>query len=362
MLSPLKEQLGPVKIKSPIEQHMIGHGGLFRQENVEKRRIMSVREWAELCSKEEFRAPGVKDVDLHSRSRNAPPPKPPRRAKRKVDRGSTEVAEPEVEADSRPKENENQEPEKIHEHIHSKSIAVSPPNSTADPATPITVAEGDAEPVESGTPLAEEFIEGDEKIKAKPKRATQTRASREANIAERAALDSSFLETFDPHSQWLPTDTQPSDYTPEFCQKLERQYWRNCGLGKPAWYGADTQGLFLMLSSVIRYNLIDGSSIGSLYTDKTTSWNVAHLPSTLSRILPASDKGLPGVNTPYLYFGMWRATFAWHVEDMDLFSINYIHFGAPKFWYAIPQGRSGAMEQTMRGMFIYFIPSVRANT
>lgn len=75
---------------------------------------------------------------------------------------------------------------------------------------------------------------------------------------------------------------------------------------------------------------------------------MAHLPSALSRLLPSS-KGLPGVNTPYLYFGMWRATFAWHVEDMDLFSINYIHFGAPKFWYAMPQARAGALEQTMKG-------------
>jgi len=88
---------------------------------------------------------------------------------------------------------------------------------------------------------------------------------------------------------------------------------------------------------------------GSLFTDETTAWNVAHLPSLLSRILPSSSNGLPGVNTPYLYFGMWRATFAWHVEDMDLFSINYIHFGAGKFWYAIPQGRANALEQTMRG-------------
>ena len=96
-------------------------------------------------------------------------------------------------------------------------------------------------------------------------------------------------------------------------------------------------------------NLSLTSYVGSLFTDATTAWNVAHLPSTLSRLLP-SNQGLPGVNTPYLYFGMWRATFAWHVEDMDLFSINYIHFGAPKFWYAIPQGRAAAMEQTMRGI------------
>ena len=91
-----------------------------------------------------------------------------------------------------------------------------------------------------------------------------------------------------------------------------------------------------------------------MFTDETTAWNVAHLPSALTRLLPSSGKSLPGVNTPYLYFGMWRATFAWHVEDMDLFSINYIHFGAPKFWYAIPQGKFVQMENTMRSASLSF--------
>ncbi|KAJ7159925.1 JmjC domain, hydroxylase-domain-containing protein [Mycena crocata] len=276
-LPDVKPQLAGVKIKSPIEQFMRGRAGLFRQENMEKRKLMSVREWAELCAKDEFRAPGVDQVGVH----NNPSAQPALRSRRKKPKTATELKDESVKAEA-------------------------------------TATDGMASPPNSASPDPED---------SKPEESSKPRNRR----VERADKDASFLDSYNPHTNWLPPGTTASDYTPEFCSKLERAYWRNCGLGKPPWYGADT--------------------MGSLFTDSTTAWNVAHLRSTLSRLLPASSQGLPGVNTPYLYFGMWRATFAWHVEDMDLFSINYIHFGAPKFWYAVPQGRAGALEDTMRGYF-----------
>ncbi|KAI6008705.1 JmjC domain, hydroxylase-domain-containing protein [Pisolithus orientalis] len=311
---------------------MLGRGGLFRQENVEKRKVMSVREWAELCDKDEFRAPGIDDVGIHARGTRADS-RPVRARRTRADADSRKVESVEPDEPSTPLT--KQLPD-----ILPHPEPMSPPQSVGNPLTPNAIdpaldlsgqdVDMEEDPVTALTP-PDGPSDSQGKPKSKGKRVTQTRAAREASLAERAAKDKAFIDVFDPSKDWLPPNTKNDDYTPEFCQKLERQYWRNCGLGKPAWYGADMQG--------------------SLYTDETKIWNVAHLPSLLSRLLPASSKGLPGVNTPYLYFGMWRATFAWHVEDMDLFSINYIHFGAPKFWYAVPQGRAAALESTMKGYF-----------
>lgn len=64
-------------------------------------------------------------------------------------------------------------------------------------------------------------------------------------------------------------------------------------------------------------------------------WNINRLNTILDYVNKDYGISIDGVNTAYLYFGMWKTTFAWHTEDMDLYSINYLHFGDPKTWYNI---------------------------
>lgn len=102
------------------------------------------------------------------------------------------------------------------------------------------------------------------------------------------------------------------EFTEPRCLELETLYWKSLGYAEPM-YGADM--------------------LGSLFDTLITSWNVASLPN----LLDLMEEKLPGVNDAYLYAGLWKATFSWHLEDQDLYSINYLHFGAPKQWYSIPQ-------------------------
>ncbi|XP_034748409.1 lysine-specific demethylase 4C isoform X4 [Etheostoma cragini] len=113
-------------------------------------------------------------------------------------------------------------------------------------------------------------------------------------------------------------------------EDLERKYWKNLTFVSPI-YGADVSG--------------------SLYDEDVDEWNIGHLNSILDVIEEDCGVSIQGVNTPYLYFGMWKTTFSWHTEDMDLYSINYLHFGEPKSWYAIPPEHGKRLERLATGFF-----------
>lgn len=124
-----------------------------------------------------------------------------------------------------------------------------------------------------------------------------------------------------------------NSYENDDYEERERRFWKqlrgNSGYGE-ALYGADVPG--------------------TLFSSKTLShlgWNL----NNLDNMLRALKQPIPGVNTTMMYFGSWRALFAFHVEDLDLFSINYLHYGEPKSWYSIKPGERKHFEAMASACF-----------
>ena len=83
--------------------------------------------------------------------------------------------------------------------------------------------------------------------------------------------------------------------------ELEHKYWSELGVSaRHPLYGADLDG--------------------TLFDHNVHPWNLNFLPDMLRTGATALHERMNGINTPMLYFGMYRSTFALHVEDMDLVS------------------------------------------
>lgn len=126
------------------------------------------------------------------------------------------------------------------------------------------------------------------------------------NIQKRALTVKQFSELANSERYKTP---EHFDY-----EDLERRYWKNITYVAPI-YGADV--------------------CGTLTDPDVKEWNINSLGTILDFVNDDYGIKIDGVNTAYLYFGMWKTTFAWHTEDMDLYSINYLHLGAPKTWYSV---------------------------
>jgi len=124
-------------------------------------------------------------------------------------------------------------------------------------------------------------------------------------------------------------------------ERHERRFWQSLATsdGDGAIYGADEPKL-----SVFERWRARGETGGA------PEWFLDAMEGEpLRRAL--GGRKLGGVTEPMIYVGSWRALFAWHVEDANLYSINLLHFGAPKSWYGLAPADARRFELLAEKLF-----------
>lgn len=312
-LPALDELVKQIRVREPIKQEIMGSNGTYRQVNILHQRSYNLPQWRQLCDQSEHQPParrGERRAQAPTKPKAAPASVSSTLRRRGTGAGASTGgrstrsrtkragAQNTAETDDRP------------------MTPVSP--RTAEVVIDSVEQEigdeiGDDEPIPSTMGRMGAMRQ------AKPKEQSTSARRKYARREGSAMIDEEAFKQFD-------YKMDISDYTPERCEELERIYWKTLTFAPPL-YGADV--------------------LGTLFDDNTESWNLNKLPN----LLDVLGTKVPGVNTAYLYLGMWKATFAWHLEDVDLYSINYLHFGAPKQWYSISQGDARRFEAAMKSIW-----------
>ncbi|KAF5202795.1 Lysine-specific demethylase ref6 [Thalictrum thalictroides] len=87
---------------------------------------------------------------------------------------------------------------------------------------------------------------------------------------------------------------------------------------------------------------------GEAMTVGDTAWNMRGVARSKGSLLRFMKEEIPGVTSPMVYIAMLLSWFAWHVEDHDLHSLNYMHMGASKTWYGVPKDAAFAFQEVVR--------------
>lgn len=316
---PLDELIKHIRVREPIKQDIMGSNGTYRQVNILHGRSYNVPQWRQLCEQSEHQPPARRG----ERRANADKPRPSR--SRPAAPKITNSSKPMKRGRGRPTKNRGR---KAADQAEERPMTpVSPKPEAEDeekkdkPMESIEEEIGDKEDkdVESETPPGRMGGRMNGIRASKPKTQSVSARRKYSRREGSAMIDEAAFKDFD-----YRMDT--SDFTPERCEELERAYWKTLTYAAPL-YGADM--------------------MGTLFDDRTETWNLNKLPN----LLDVLGTKIPGVNTAYLYLGMWKATFAWHLEDVDLYSINYLHFGAPKQWYSISQADARRFEGAMKSVW-----------
>lgn len=318
-LPPLDDLVKMIRVREPIKQDIMGSNGTYRQVNILHQRSYNIPQWRQLCDQSEHQPPARRGERRAHVEKPKGPPRAPR-ATRSVATSSTAKPAPKT----APGKKKRGRPAR-------KTAAAKEEDAELEerPLTPVSPAP-EEEPVKSVEEpvVKEEEPEEDEDEPPVVRRMGGVRQPKTQSVSARrkyskregsAQIDEAAFKDFDYRMDI-------SDYTPERCEELEKTYWKTLTYAPPL-YGADL--------------------MGTLFHEDTELWNLNKLPN----LLDVLGTKVPGVNTAYLYLGMWKATFAWHLEDVDLYSINYLHFGAPKQWYSISQADARRFEAAMRSIW-----------
>ncbi|CAM1510462.1 Fc.00g007970.m01.CDS01 [Cosmosporella sp. VM-42] len=311
-----------IKVREPIKQDIMGSNGTYRQVNILHGRSYNLPQWRQLCEQSEHQPPARRG----ERRANAEKPKP--RATRSRAAAASNSAD-----NATPKKRGKGRPAKGKGKGRGKSKRNQEEEEEDRPMTPVSpkpeVNEKEDKPVESiekdpgvnvnQTESAPTVGRMGGSRQAKPTTQSVSARRKYSRREGSAMIDEAAFKDWDYRMD-------VSEYTPERCEELERAYWKTLTYAPPL-YGADL--------------------MGTLFPEEADTWNLNKLPN----LLDVLGTKVPGVNTAYLYLGMWKATFAWHLEDVDLYSINYLHFGAPKQWYSISQADARRFEAAMKSIW-----------
>lgn len=329
-LPDLDDLVKQIRVKDPIKQDIMGSNGTYRQVNILHQRSYNVPQWKQLCDQSEHQPPARRG----ERRANAEKPKPATRGRAAAvanksttrtassparrggrgrgrgrgrgagrGRGRKSTAQEDTDVEERPMTPESPKP--ADDNFKGDAVVDS---IEKDPG--VKVEEEDCDEAPRRMTFSRQ---------AKPKVQTTSARRKYSKREGSAMIDEEAFKDWDYRMDI-------SDYTPERCEELERTYWKTLTYAQPL-YGADL--------------------MGTLFHEDTELWNLNKLPN----LLDVLGTKVPGVNTAYLYLGMWKATFAWHLEDVDLYSINYLHFGAPKQWYSISQADARRFEAAMKSIW-----------
>jgi hypothetical protein len=307
-LPPLTEAIKSIRVKEPIAQDIMGTGGTYRQANIVHQRSYNLPQWRQLCDQSDHQPPAKRgERRAHQDRTGRPAPRT-----RNSSGQATSSAKKKSSGRSLRKPSNTDVLTDVEESREATSERLLTPVSPSRPEEDLDSVKNECDD--------EEEMPSRMKSGRQPKLATSISSRRKYNRREAAGkIDEEAFKGFEHR-------LLGEEYTSERCEELERAYWKTLTYASPL-YGADMPG--------------------SLFDDRTTTWNLGKLEN----LLDVLGTKIPGVNTAYLYLGMWKATFAWHLEDVDLYSINYLHFGAPKQWYSISQGDARRFEQVMKSIW-----------